>query len=560
MNLMSLPSISCSSSSSSPSQFSSHSIRSNSAIHSSLQPFYHRSLSLRLSLSLKPQQLHRIRSAATHVVASAIADVQKIDRSSNSLAEDAVLPISQTENSEDRRKFDWNSHWYPVAIAANLDKRLPHAATIMGHDLVVWWDRIGGTWQVFKDKCPHRLAPLSEGRISEEGHLQCSYHGWKFSPCSGSCSFIPQAPADGPKVHTSKRACATPYPSLEQQGLVWFWPDPKEEARSLAASRLPPKVAELDDPSFTHQWIMRDMPFGFEVLIENLMDPSHVPFAHHKLQGDRNKANPIALTVGKVEPSGFEGQQERGNVSFIAPCFFIYGGSLDKTGTKTMQSEASKESQENHALEKKKKQVLLVFWCLPISPGKSRLIWNFPRNFGLWLNNVIPTWLNHLQRMLVLDSDMYLLHCMENKIQEAGTWETVCYLPTLADTFVIAFRSWLRLYGGHPEWGSKQLSNTLPPTTSKEQLMDRYSSHVKQCPDCMNALNFLRGAEVFMQALSIASVAILAIASLKPMPIINASSVNIGCFAVFCCVASRMIPHFIQKNYFFHDYIHAHVK
>ncbi|KAL8258509.1 hypothetical protein R6Q59_026462 [Mikania micrantha] len=24
-----------------------------------------------------------------------------------------------------------------------------------------------------------------------------------------------------------------------------------------------------------------DIPYGFEVLIENLMDPSHVPYAHH---------------------------------------------------------------------------------------------------------------------------------------------------------------------------------------------------------------------------------------------------------------------------------------
>lgn len=33
-------------------------------------------------------------------------------------------------------------------------------------------------WSVFEDRCPHRLAPLSEGRIEPStGHLMCSYHG-----------------------------------------------------------------------------------------------------------------------------------------------------------------------------------------------------------------------------------------------------------------------------------------------------------------------------------------------------------------------------------------------
>lgn len=56
------------------------------------------------------------------------------------------------------------------------------------------------------------------------------------------------------------------------------------------------------------------------------------------------------------------------------------------------------------------RKVLLIFYCIPVSPGKSRLIFTFPRNFGVWIDKIIPRWVFHLGQNLVLDSDLYLLH------------------------------------------------------------------------------------------------------------------------------------------------------
>ncbi|CAM9980802.1 unnamed protein product [Ectocarpus fasciculatus] len=51
----------------------------------------------------------------------------------------------------------------------------------MGEGLVVWKDPKDGGWKAFADRCPHRWAPLSEGRVDQEsGRLQCIYHGWEF--------------------------------------------------------------------------------------------------------------------------------------------------------------------------------------------------------------------------------------------------------------------------------------------------------------------------------------------------------------------------------------------
>ena len=105
----------------------------------------------------------------------------------------------ETEKSEKDEKFDWYAQRYPVMPVCDLDKRRPLGKKVMGIDIVVWWDRNENEWKVFDDTCPHRLAPLSEGRIDQWGRLQCVYHGWCFGG-SGDCKFIPQAPPDGPPV------------------------------------------------------------------------------------------------------------------------------------------------------------------------------------------------------------------------------------------------------------------------------------------------------------------------------------------------------------------------
>ncbi|CAN6291449.1 unnamed protein product [Urochloa humidicola] len=119
--------------------------------------------------------------------------------------------------------FDWLDQWYPIAPVCDLDPGAPHGKTVLGLRVVAWYDRAAGEWRVFDDACPHRLAPLSEGRIDGKGRLQCVYHGWCFDG-AGACKFIPQAPALGPPVHENSRACVASYPCVVQNQVLWFYP------------------------------------------------------------------------------------------------------------------------------------------------------------------------------------------------------------------------------------------------------------------------------------------------------------------------------------------------
>lgn len=42
---------------------------------------------------------------------------------------------------------------------------------------------------------------------------------------------------------------------------------------------------------------MRELPYGFDVLLENLVDPSHVPFSHSGIIGNRDDAAVSRMTI-----------------------------------------------------------------------------------------------------------------------------------------------------------------------------------------------------------------------------------------------------------------------
>merc|ERR1719343_1997423 len=89
----------------------------------------------------------------------------------------------------------------------------------------------------------------------------------------------------------------------------------------------------------------RDLPYGWDTLMENLIDPAHIPFAHHNLQGTRDDAIPIEMTVpeslgefnrenSKSGEAGFMfewqdrtmGKHRAGTAEFQAPFGIAYEG------------------------------------------------------------------------------------------------------------------------------------------------------------------------------------------------------------------------------------------
>ncbi|KAI3798125.1 hypothetical protein L1987_33394 [Smallanthus sonchifolius] len=253
---------------------------------------------------------------------------------------------------------------------------------------------------------------------------------------------------------------------------------------------------------------------------------------------DREGGMPIDINIHKIDKNGFTASKQPDRKwNFVSPCLY--------------QITATKEKLAQKAPEKD----ILVFICIPVSPGNSRVILVLPTNF--WMDLFVFRWIAHMFQNLVIDSDLYLLHVEEEKLVEAGpsNWQKVCFVPTKADANVVAYRKWLKKYaGGQVDWGTK-FKGSLPPTPPREQLMDRYWSHVVNCRSCNSAYKGFNALQISLQVFSVASVAIMA--ATKPGMVSVFARNTLAFAAILCFVGSKGLSYFIYKNFHFHDYNHA---
>jgi phenylpropionate dioxygenase-like ring-hydroxylating dioxygenase large terminal subunit len=393
--------------------------------------------------------------------------------------EDSLAVISETRAEQElpaggpaSDRFDWQEAWYPVYYTEDLDKSQPTRFTLLEQDIVLWWDKNQETWRAFADQCPHRLAPLSEGRINEEGWLECPYHGWAFSG-TGKCEFIPQQ-VSGAKAEVSQRACVTSFPTTVRQGLLFVYPGRAENAEKTKVPIIDPLEEDPDN------WIclntFRDLPYDALTLMENVLDSSHIPYTHHRTVGNRANVSPVELEIVESGKWGFKGIWAEGprkgtlgrqDTTFIAPGLMWHDLTSKQFG-----------------------RTLTVVYATPIRKGECRLFARFPFKFssklpGLFLK-LTPRWYSHIGQNNVLEDDQIFLHYQERYLEQRGgsaNFTKAFYLPTKADQFVFQLRSWIKQYNAElfPE-------QTLPPPLPKEVLLDRYHSHTKKCKSCRTAL------------------------------------------------------------------------
>ena len=384
---------------------------------------------------------------------------------------DQAKPHTHMAGGSDPHQFDWKEVWYPVVYLRDLDTTQLTRVTLLEEDLVIWWDRLAQAWRVFKDQCPHRLVPLSQGRIAADGLLECPYHGWAFSG-AGQCERIPQQLDQG-KAEQSKRACVRSLPTAERQGLLFVYPGQHVDPGQVPVPVIEPLEVEPEG------WIcldtFRDLPYDALTLLENVLDSSHIPFTHHQSVGNRANAAPVELEVIESNRQGFKGYWAEGprrgslgsqTTQFIAPALMWHDLTSKQFG-----------------------RTMTVVYATPIRRGECRLFARFPFKFNAklpaFLIRATPRWYSHIGNNGVLEDDQIFLHLQERYLAQTGDSmiAKAYYMPTRADSFVIEFRQWLTHFNADPFLGID-----YPPTLSDTQLLDRYHSHTKHCKSCRQAL------------------------------------------------------------------------
>lgn len=453
--------------------------------------------------------------------------------------------------------------WMPLGSASSLMGLTPVQIKICGIDIAVWHTPTKKMkdpmttveWSALIDACPHRLAPLSQGRVDPNtGCIECPYHGWAFDT-NGKLMTLPQLDEGrtiDEAVTRDGSGDATSLPVHAAGDLLFVFLPTSITGESFPISLLPehqyyPYLQEKINIETTYY--TRELPYSLDFLLENFMDPAHIPFAHHGLQGRRSDGSPINMKmlannfthVEVAYTDKINNKARQGVVSFQRPAFYHFRtkqGEGDTTTSSTttityndnvsgqneqQQHQQQEEQQQNNYYDEteKYKPNLLIF-VTPVEEGKCRIIMpNFVRL------KYVPTWLSHLgsQRFLNTDTWLHDTECAArggmttttattngggnrmnilNDVLSVGAARSgrkpiygLNYIAaSKSDLGPTVFRNWWSTHGF-----KDAPSNTFGPyslmTTSRSQLsrleqIDPWNYHAKHCNKCRAALQKMR--------------------------------------------------------------------
>lgn len=160
--------------------------------------------------------------------------------------------------------------WTLAAWASELTPGQPFARTLLGQPVVLWRDA-QGVPQALHDRCPHRFAPLSMGKVCDGGAaIECPYHGLRFA-ASGACVLNPRG--DG---HIPERARVRRYPLVERHQALWIWMGDADKADPALIPPYP--FLDAEHWAVGTGYMAVDGPYELE--IDNILDLSHIEFLH----------------------------------------------------------------------------------------------------------------------------------------------------------------------------------------------------------------------------------------------------------------------------------------
>jgi vanillate O-demethylase monooxygenase subunit len=229
----------------------------------------------------------------------------------------------------------WLRHCWQVIAFSKEIQAAPLSRTVCGEPVVLFRTESGEA-VALADRCPHRLAPLSLGRVIGE-QIQCGYHGLCFDR-RGVCVRVPgQDTVPSARVHA--------YPLVERHAFVWIWMGDADRAEP---DRIP-DIHWMDDPAWAVAAGYHHFQANYQLVNDNLLDLSHESFVHEETIGNEAVAEaPVSVRlVGDVlrvhrdmfdieappfykRTTGFAGRIDRWHTTHFSPpgCHVIENGSM----------------------------------------------------------------------------------------------------------------------------------------------------------------------------------------------------------------------------------------
>jgi phenylpropionate dioxygenase-like ring-hydroxylating dioxygenase large terminal subunit len=177
--------------------------------------------------------------------------------------------------------------WYVAGWSTDLAPGATVARTFLGKPVVLF-RTASGTVGALEDRCCHRAMPLSRGTVCGES-IRCIYHGLEYDT-GGACTRIPAQEKIPPNARVRS------YPLVEKHALLWIWMGEADQANPATI----PGHAVHEEPKWAWRSAHYPVKGNWELLIDNLMDLSHLPYIHPHTIGGNPELHFKTKTVTKI--------------------------------------------------------------------------------------------------------------------------------------------------------------------------------------------------------------------------------------------------------------------
>ena len=292
------------------------------------------------------------------------------------------------------------NYWYAAATSGEVNGIKPTKRIIFNIPIVLWRTK-NATLTALLDRCAHRNAPLSQGRI-KDCKIVCPYHGWVFQE-NGQCSNIP---SEGPHKERIPKHKVEKFPTLEQNGLIWVW-----MGRDILPEKQPFSMPFKKGKGWRNYYMTTRFSNNVTNLVENFMDVPHTIYVHKGWFRDRKQMR-VPMTVERTQDSVLVSYQQN-NDSIGAFDWMINPKGLPMQHTDKFYM--PNITRVDYTFGEEEKAFIITSTCTPISPYESVVYTLISYKFG-WFNQLARLFLPWYTRS-VINQDVEIMEMQGKNIQ-----------------------------------------------------------------------------------------------------------------------------------------------
>lgn len=289
------------------------------------------------------------------------------------------MKSGSAQSRDSKRNYPFNCWW----VAASVDEvtRQPICRWLLEQRVVLFRTE-EGVIAALEDRCAHRWAPLSQGKVIG-AEIACPYHGFRYN-AHGTCTHVPVL------THAPAKLQVRSYPVREHGSFVWIWMGESEKADAT----LLPNIPGFTDPTYLQLRGYMDLGCNYMLLQENVLDPTHVAYVHADVQQEGWQASLVDIKVTDRSVSASMTISDVPVVPYLAaPMGIELGTRVNRRDWTAFESPACNLGGldiENLAAAPRERgrYVLCNMHCTtPISPNRCHYWWAIAQNYGHQLPN-----------------------------------------------------------------------------------------------------------------------------------------------------------------------------